>query len=99
MRNLFEILKKTFSINPSEHLAVNEVIVLFKGRVIFRQYIPKKRKRFGIKIYELCDGTVYTYDMTVYSFLHGGEEISYRNSRFILVNDILETMEQVGRHE
>jgi hypothetical protein len=28
--------------NPSEHLAVNEVIVKFKGRVIFRQHIPKK---------------------------------------------------------
>ena len=26
--------------------------VKFKCRVIFRQYIPKKRKRFGIKIYK-----------------------------------------------
>ena len=37
--------------------------------------------------------------MTVYSLLDGGEEISYRDSRFILANDILETMVQVGRHE
>jgi hypothetical protein len=36
-------------------LAVDEVIVKFKDRVIFRQYIPKKRKSFGIKIYKLCD--------------------------------------------
>jgi hypothetical protein len=28
--------------NPSENLAVDEVIVSLKGRVIFRQYIPKK---------------------------------------------------------
>jgi len=34
---------------------VDEVTVKFKGRVIFRQYIPKKRKCFGIKIYKLCD--------------------------------------------
>jgi hypothetical protein len=34
---------------------VDEVIVKFKGRVIFRQHIPKKRKRIGIKIYKLCD--------------------------------------------
>jgi hypothetical protein len=27
---------------PSEHLAVDEVTVIFKGRVIFKQYIPKK---------------------------------------------------------
>ena len=68
MRNLFEILNEKFSkfYNPSEHLAVDEVIVKYEGRVIFPQYIPKKRKRFGIKIYKLCDDTGYTYDMTVY---------------------------------
>jgi hypothetical protein len=53
--------------NPSEHLAVEEVIVLFKGRVIFHQYIPNKHKRFGIQIYKLCNFfSGYTYDMTVY---------------------------------
>lgn len=68
MRNLFEILNEKFSkfYNPSEHLAVDEVIVKYQGRVIFRQYIPKKHKRFGIKIYKLCDETGYTYDMAVY---------------------------------
>jgi hypothetical protein len=45
---------------------VDEVIVLYKGRVVFRQYIPKKHKRFGIKIYKLCDSLGYTYDMSVY---------------------------------
>jgi len=52
--------------NPSEHLAVDEVMVKFKGRVIFRQYIPKKRKRFGIKICKLCDESGCTYDIRVY---------------------------------
>ena len=45
---------------------MDEVIVSYKGRVVFRQYIPKKHKRFGIKIYKLCDETGYTYDMLVY---------------------------------
>jgi len=68
IRNLFDILKDKFSkfYNPFEHLAVDEFIVKFNGRVVFRQYIPKKHKRFGIKIYKLCDETGYTYDMTVY---------------------------------
>ena len=84
MRNLFEILNKTFSKfhSPSERLAVDEVTVLLKGRVIYRKYIPKKHKCFGFNIYKPCDETGYTYDMTVYSFLDGGEEISYRDSRF-----------------
>jgi hypothetical protein len=68
IRKIFDNLNNKFCelYNPTEHLAVDEVIVLFKGRVIFRQYIPKKHKRFGIKIYKLCDSLGYTYDMTVY---------------------------------
>jgi len=45
---------------------MNDVIVKFKGRVIFRQYIPKKRKCFSINIYKFCDESRYTYDMRVY---------------------------------
>jgi len=47
-----------------QHLAVDEVIVLYKRRVV--QYIPKKHKRFGIKIYKLCDPLGYTYGMSMY---------------------------------
>jgi hypothetical protein len=47
-------------------LAVDEVIVKFKRRVLFKQYIPKNRKSFGIKMFKLCDSTGYTYDMNVY---------------------------------
>ena len=52
--------------NLTEHLAVDDVIMLYKGRVVFQQYIPKKHKRFGIKIYKLCDSLGYTYDTSVY---------------------------------
>ena len=67
-RDLFEILRMSFSkfYNPSEHLAVDEVIVKYKGRVVFKQYIPKKCKHFGIKMFKLCDPTGYTHDMNVY---------------------------------
>jgi hypothetical protein len=68
IRDLFEILNDIFSkfYNPSENLAIDEIIVPFKGRVIFKQYIPKKSKHFGIKMFKLCDLTGYTYDMKVY---------------------------------
>jgi hypothetical protein len=33
--------------NPLEHLAVEKVNVKIQGRIIFRQYFPKKRKCFG----------------------------------------------------
>ena len=48
LRTVFDKVNEAYAkfYNPSEHLAVHEVIVKFKGRVIFKQYIPKKRKTF-----------------------------------------------------
>ena len=68
IQDLFEIIRTKFSkfYNPSEHLAVDEVIVKFKGRVLFKQYIPKNNKRFSIKMFKLCDSTGYTHDTNVY---------------------------------
>ena len=45
LRIVFEKLKKAYAkfYNPSQHLAVDKVTVKFKSRVIFRQYIPKKK--------------------------------------------------------
>jgi len=71
-RNLFKILNKTFSkfYSLSEHLTVDEII-LFKGGVNFRQYIPKKHKSIGIRIYKPFDKVGYKCDMTEYSVLDG----------------------------
>jgi len=68
LQDLFEIIRTNFSkfYNPSKHLAIDEVIVKFKGRVVFMQYITKKDKRFGIKMFKLRDSTGYTYGMNVY---------------------------------
>jgi hypothetical protein len=62
------MLSKTYAkfYNPSEHLALNKIIILFKGRVIFKQHIPKKNKCFGVEVYKLCIMTAYSYDMSIY---------------------------------
>jgi hypothetical protein len=51
IRTVFDTLNQVYPkfYNPSEHLAVDEVIVKFQGRVIFRQYIPRKRKLLASK--------------------------------------------------
>jgi hypothetical protein len=43
LRNLFEIIRTSVSkfYKTSEHFAIDEIIVKFKGRVLFKQYIPK----------------------------------------------------------
>ena len=47
LRTVFNKMNKTYAkfYNPFEHLAVDEVIVKFKGRVIFRQNIPPSPKK------------------------------------------------------
>ena len=57
---IFQIL------NPSENRAIDKIIVSSKGRVIFKQYIPKTWKCFGNKIFKLCSLTGYTYGMEMY---------------------------------
>jgi hypothetical protein len=68
MRTIFDKLSDAYAkyYSPTEHLAVDEITVLFKGRIVFKQYIPRKHKCFGIKIFKLCDSKGYTYDMREY---------------------------------
>lgn len=40
---------------PGRDLAIDESIIKFKGRVSFRQYLPSKPTRWGIKQYALCE--------------------------------------------
>jgi len=47
-------------------LVFDEVIVKFKDRVPFWQYILIRHKIFGLKLYKLCGGNGYVYDMAVY---------------------------------
>jgi hypothetical protein len=50
--------------SPFEHLAVDEIIVLFKGRVISKT-IYSKETNTGIRIHKLYNMTCHTYNMNV----------------------------------
>lgn len=53
--------------SPKKHISIDESLVLFKGRLHFRQYIPSKRSRYGIKLYKLCESeSGYTHKFRVY---------------------------------
>lgn len=52
---------------PHKKLCIDESVVPFKGRLVLKQYLPKKRNRFGIKLFVLCDvETGYIIDFIVY---------------------------------
>ena len=52
--------------SPGRELTVDESLILFKGRLHFKQFIRTKRARFGIKLYELTTSNGITIDTLVY---------------------------------
>lgn len=68
LRLIFDLLYHMYAefCNLSEYLAVSQVIVKFKGSIIFKQYIPMKRKHFDFKIYNLHDESGCAADMRAY---------------------------------
>lgn len=53
--------------DPTEMLCIDESIIPFRGRIVFRQYMKQKRHRYGIKIFKLCCTNNYTYSYRVYT--------------------------------
>ena len=51
---------------PERNVAIDEELLLWKGRLGFKQYIPNKRSRFGIKMFSLCEVSGYLWNSFVY---------------------------------
>ena len=55
---------------PKENIAVDEALILWKGRLSFRQFIKTKRSRFGIKVFLLCPADTtwngYSWNFKIY---------------------------------
>jgi hypothetical protein len=73
---LFKVFPVIFHLNnkfqelylPSQDISIDESLTLWKGRLSFRQYLPLKASKFGIKTYELCDSTTgYLWSFLVYT--------------------------------
>lgn len=44
---------------PGENVTVDEQLVPFRGRCSFRQYMPSKPDKYGMKIWWVCDSQTY----------------------------------------
>ena len=52
---------------PEQNVCIDESLLLFKGSVGFRQYLPSKRASYGIKMHKLCESNSrYTYRFRVF---------------------------------
>ncbi|CAH1954883.1 unnamed protein product [Acanthoscelides obtectus] len=52
---------------PERDIAIVESLIGWKGRLGWKQYIPSKRKRFGIKLFALCETSGYMYNFIIYT--------------------------------
>lgn len=70
IKPVIDHLKNKFSntIIAGKRLCIDESLVLWKGRLKFKQFLPLKRNRFGIKLFKLVDcDTGFLLDFIVYT--------------------------------
>ena len=87
---------------PGQNIATDESLTLWRGRLSFRQYIPLKSSKFGIKSYELCESSsgylwsfiIYTGKDTVFqtAFISGDT-----NKTAAIVLSLVEPLLEKGR--
>jgi hypothetical protein len=53
---------------PQENVAIDESLIKFRGRLCYIQFNPRKRARFGIKVYKICESvSAYCLVFSIYT--------------------------------
>lgn len=89
--NLLLLLNQKFSemYEPGENITIDESMIPYRGRLKFRQYIPNKRHRYGIKAYKLCLPRGYTWHTKLYT----GKEEREKGNLTITTRTTMEIVE------
>lgn len=79
IRPLLDALKKTFhsAVNPEEFQSIDEQIIPFKGHLSIKQYISKKPKPWGLKVWVREGTSGYMYRFGVYQGSAGSGQVSH----------------------
>ncbi|XP_041461298.1 piggyBac transposable element-derived protein 4-like [Lytechinus variegatus] len=56
-------------------ISVDEALIRFYGRLIFKTFNPRKPAKYGMKAYKICDVSGYTWKFKLYTGRTGGETI------------------------
>ncbi|XP_067253162.1 piggyBac transposable element-derived protein 4-like [Chanodichthys erythropterus] len=70
VRDIWEkwVERLPFMYNPGPNVTVDECLVPFRGRCPFKQYMPSKPSKYGIKIWAACDSrSSYAWNMQIYT--------------------------------
>jgi hypothetical protein len=66
---VLDLLNSSFQkmCKPAKSLCIDESMVPFRGRIVFRQFNKSKRHKYGIKLFKLCSKAGYTQKVKVYA--------------------------------
>lgn len=98
MRKPLDLINKNFQsvLSLGRVLVIDESMIPFRGRLKFRQYIPNKSHRYGIKIYKLCSVDGYTNNVIVYTGKN--EKVEGQAHSETMVHELLKSVENKEGH-
>ncbi|XP_043475651.1 piggyBac transposable element-derived protein 4-like [Leptopilina heterotoma] len=75
---------------PGQYLTIDEMLESFRGRCSFRQYMPKKPAKYGLKMWALVDSRLfYTSNIEIY----GGKQ---PNGPFNISNSVDQVVKRIS---
>ncbi|CAK1587987.1 unnamed protein product [Parnassius mnemosyne] len=89
--------KECFS--TGEYVIIDEMLESFRGRCSFRQYLPNKPDKYGIKIFAMVDArNFYTSNMEVYVGKQPERPMFVNTSTNALVKRLIESITGTNRN-
>jgi hypothetical protein len=101
IRKIFDLFVRQCKVNysPGEYLTIDEMLIPFRGRCSFKQYIPNKPAKYGLKIYSIADArTFYTYNLELYVGKQPEGEFATSNSPTDVVKRLVEPIRGTNRN-
>lgn len=75
------------------------MLVSFRGRCSFIQYMPQKPAKYGIKMYSMCDSqTFYTFNIIIYCGTQKPGPYETSNKPFDIVKTLTEPLKRTNRN-
>lgn len=82
-----------------ENVTLDEKLEAFRGRCSFRQYIPSKPAKYGLKIFALVDAKVcYLYNLEMYAGKQPEGPFDVSNKPADIVKRMIEPIKGTGRN-
>ena len=99
IRQVFDEMNKLFLryYTPHEYLTVDEQLVPFRGRCSFKQYLPSKPDKYGMKIFWICDASTF-YPLKAKPYLGKEGDVPQRGLAQKVVLDLSMPFNNSGRN-